>query len=155
MSKRIVLIGGSGFVGTRLIDLFQQKDYEIQNIDKQQSHFFPNITAIGDVRDKAKLMQLLHGATVVVLLAAEHRDDVTPITKYYDVNVGGMQNVLAAMEANDVKHIVFTSSVAVYGLNKENPNEEHLKDPFNHYGKSKWLADAFWVGAPAEQKKGK
>ena len=32
MSKRIVLIGGSGFVGTRLIDLFQQKDYEIQNI---------------------------------------------------------------------------------------------------------------------------
>lgn len=47
MSKRIVLIGGSGFVGTRLIDLFQQKDYEIQNIDKQQSHFFPNITAIG------------------------------------------------------------------------------------------------------------
>ena len=52
MSKRIVLIGGSGFVGTRLIDLFQQKDYEIQNIDKQQSHFFPNITAIGDVRDK-------------------------------------------------------------------------------------------------------
>lgn len=141
MSKRIVLIGGSGFVGTRLIDLFQQKDYEIQNIDKQQSHFFPNITAIGDVRDKAKLMQLLHGATVVVLLAAEHRDDVTPITKYYDVNVGGMQNVLAAMEANDVKHIVFTSSVAVYGLNKENPNEEHLKDPFNHYGKSKWLAE--------------
>lgn len=87
------------------------------------------------MRDKAKLMQLLHGATVVVLLAAEHRDDVTPITKYYDVNVGGMQNVLAAMEANDVKHIVFTSSVAVYGLNKENPNEEHLKDPFNHYGK--------------------
>lgn len=52
-----------------------------------------------------------------------------------------MQNVLAAMEANDVKHIVFTSSVAVYGLNKENPNEEHLKDPFNHYGKSKWLAE--------------
>ena len=42
-------------------------------------------------------------------------DDVTPISKYYDVNVKGMQNTLAAMEANGVKRIVFTSSVAGYG----------------------------------------
>ncbi|MEG0797120.1 MAG: NAD-dependent epimerase/dehydratase family protein, partial [Odoribacter sp.] len=131
----------SGFVGTRLIDLLKQDNCEILNIDKQQSHFFPDVTVIGDVRNKEALAELLKGADVVVLLAAEHRDDVTPITKYYDVNVSGMQNVLAAMEVNGVKRIVFTSSVAVYGLNKKNPNEEHEKDPFNHYGKSKWLAE--------------
>lgn len=138
---KITLIGGSGFVGTRLIDLLQSEDYQLCNIDKQQSHFFPDITVIGDVRDKGKLISLLKDTDVVILLAAEHRDDVSPITKYYDVNVTGMQNVLAAMETNGVKCIVFTSSVAVYGLNKKNPNEEHPKDPFNHYGKSKWLAE--------------
>lgn len=138
---KITLVGGSGFVGTRLIDLLKQDDFEIQNIDKQQSHFFPDVTMIGDVRDKKKLTELLKGTDVVVLLAAEHRDDVSPVSLYYDVNVGGMQNTLAAMEANGIRRIVFTSSVAVYGLNKKNPDEEYAKDPFNHYGKSKWQAE--------------
>ena len=137
---KITLIGGSGFVGTRLIDLLRH-DYQLRNIDKRQSHFFPDITVIGDVRDKDKVVELLEGTDVVVLLAAEHRDDVSPVSLYYDVNVGGMRNVLAAMEANGIKRIVFTSSVAVYGLNKKNPDEEHPKDPFNHYGKSKWQAE--------------
>ena len=137
---KITLIGGSGFVGTRLIDLLRH-DYQLGNIDKRQSHFFSDITVIGDVRDKDKMVELLEGTDVVVLLAAEHRDDVSPVSLYYDVNVGGMRNVLAAMEANGIKRIVFTSSVAVYGLNKKNPDEEHPKDPFNHYGKSKWQAE--------------
>lgn len=139
----ITLIGASGFVGTRLLGLLSenQEQYTLRNIDKQQSHFFPQVTEIGDVRDLDTLKEKLHDTDVVVLLAAEHRDDVTPTTLYYDVNVGGMRNVLQAMEANGIKRLVFTSSVAVYGLNKENPNEEHLKDPFNHYGKSKWEAE--------------
>lgn len=98
---KITLIGGSGFVGTRLIDLLRSDgNYELQNIDKQQSHFFPNVTVIGDVRDKGKLTKLLKGTDIVVLLAAEHRDDVLPLSLYYEVNVGGIQNTLAAMEAN-------------------------------------------------------
>lgn len=138
---KIVLIGGSGFVGTRLIDLLKQSYNELQNIDKQQSKFHSEVTTIANVLDKEKLSSLLKGADVVVLLAAEHRDDVSPTSLYYDVNVGGMKNTLEAMEVNGVKRIVFTSSVAVYGLNKENPNETHEKDPFNHYGKSKWEAE--------------
>jgi UDP-glucose 4-epimerase len=45
------------------------------------------------------------------------------------------------MDLIGCKKIIFTSSVAVYGLNKENPNEDHEIDPFNHYGKSKWKAE--------------
>lgn len=138
---KITLIGASGFVGTRLIDLFKQSHYELLNIDKQSSKFHPEITTIANVLDKRKLISLLKGTDVVVLLAAEHRDDVTPISLYYDVNVVGMRNTLEAMEANGVQRIVFTSSVAVYGLNKKNPDESHEKDPFNHYGKSKWQAE--------------
>ena len=139
----ITIIGASGFVGTRLLGLLEENksEYTLRNIDKQQSHFFPQITEIADVRDVEAMKEKLKNTDVVVLLAAEHRDDVSPVSLYYDVNVQGMKNTLAAMEANGVKRIVFTSSVAVYGLNKENPNEEHPTDPFNHYGKSKWQAE--------------
>lgn len=78
---------------------------------------------------------------MVILLAAQHRDDVTPISLYYDTNVGGMRNTLEAMQVNGIKRIIFFSSVAVYGLNKKNPNEDSPADPFNHYGKSKWQAE--------------
>lgn len=136
----ITLIGGSGFVGTRLIELLKD-EYQIRNIDKRESHFHNDITVTGDVRDQTSVSRHLAGADLVVLLAAEHRDDVSPVSLYYDVNVGGMRNVLEAMETNGVKRIVFTSSVAVYGLNKKSPDEDHPADPFNHYGKSKWQAE--------------
>jgi nucleoside-diphosphate-sugar epimerase len=45
------------------------------------------------------------------------------------------------MDKVGCKGLLFTSSVAVYGLNKLNPNEKHNVDPFNHYGKSKWEAE--------------
>ena len=154
MSK-IALIGGSGFVGTRLIELLR-KQHQVCNIDKQESHFHPNLTIIGDVRDTAKLTeQLAGGFDAVIFLAAEHRDDVSPVSLYYDVNVQGARNVLAAMEANGIRRIVFTSSVAVYGLNKRNPDEQHPADPFNHYGKSKWQAEEVlreWYDADPTQR---
>lgn len=139
---KITIIGGSGFVGGRLIEsLLRDKSFEIQNIDKQPSPKHAQVTTIGNVLDEARLSALLPGTDVVVLLAAEHRDDVTPTSLYYDVNVEGMRRTLSAMEKNDVKRIVFTSSVAIYGLDKDNPNESTPADPFNHYGKSKWQAE--------------
>lgn len=138
---KITLIGASGFVGTRLIEYLRPTLYSLQNIDKRQSLSYPKITTVANVLDKEKLVSLLAGTDVVVLLAAEHRDDVSPVSLYYDVNVGGMRNTLKAMEINGIKRIVFTSSVAVYGLNKKCPDENHPADPFNHYGKSKWEAE--------------
>lgn len=139
---KIAIIGGSGFVGTRLIQRFDRLGgVDLINIDKQQSDTFPNITSIANVLDKDSLALLLKGIDVVVLLAAEHRDDVTPFSLYYDVNVQGMRNTLEAMEINGIKRIVFTSSVAIYGLDKDNPDEDFPADPFNHYGKSKWQAE--------------
>lgn len=139
---KIAVIGGCGFVGTRLIDiLVSTGQYNLLNIDKNISEKFPDISVIGDVMNKETLISQLQGTDVVVLLAAEHRDDVAPVSLYYDVNVEGMRNTLEAMEANNVKRIVFTSSVAIYGLDKNNPDESFPVDPFNHYGKSKWNAE--------------
>lgn len=138
---KITIIGGSGFVGSRLISLLKKTDAELLNIDKQQSKHHPEITKIADVREVQKLTELLKGTNVVVLLAAEHKDNVSPVSLYYDVNVGGMRNTLAAMLNNGISRLIFTSSVAVYGLNKINPSETHPADPFNDYGRSKWQAE--------------
>ncbi|MDE6682340.1 MAG: NAD-dependent epimerase/dehydratase family protein [Muribaculaceae bacterium] len=143
MSMKIVMIGASGFVGTRLLDLLREESekYECKNVDLLPSHFFNDVTVIGDVRNFDDVDSALKGSDLVVLLAAQHRDDVTPVSLYYDTNVGGMEVTLRAMEKNGVKRIIFFSSVAVYGLDKKNPDENHPADPFNHYGKSKWQAE--------------
>ena len=134
----ITIIGGSGFVGSFLIK--ELKDYKVGNLDKNSSPFYDNITINGDIRNLDEI-KIPEGTETIVLLAAEHRDDVSPISLYYDVNVQGTKNVLKAMNNSGVKNIIFTSSVAIYGLNKTNPDEKHPEDPFNHYGKSKWQAE--------------
>ena len=139
---KISIIGGSGFVGCRLIGLLRElPDIELLNIDKNESLIYPEITHIANVLDLEALTNLLQGTDLVILLAAEHKDDVSPVSLYYDVNVKGADNTLIAMERNRISRLIFTSSVAVYGLNKSNPDEATPVDPFNDYGKSKWQAE--------------
>ncbi|MDC3179383.1 NAD-dependent epimerase/dehydratase family protein [Flavobacteriales bacterium] len=131
-------MGGSGFVGSFLIkELYNSS---VKNLDKNPSPFFNEITTIGDIRYSNQI-KIPKGTSSIVLLAAEHRDDVSPVSLYYEVNVEGTKNVLKAMDNAGIRNIIFTSSVAIYGLNKKNPTEAHPEDPFNHYGKSKWLAE--------------
>ena len=134
----ITIIGGSGFVGSRLIATLGDIDYT--NLDKNPSPFFDNKTIIGDIRNIEEI-DITKRSKAVILLAAEHRDDVLPISLYNDVNVKGTKNVLDKMDELAINKLIFTSSVAVYGLNKVNPDENYPKDPFNHYGKSKWEAE--------------
>ena len=128
----IVIIGGAGFVGTRLkSEVINSRSYDLVCLNQE----------FCDIRKKSSLNSLISERDIVVLLAAEHRDDVSPISKYYETNVQGTQNVLDEMDRVGCKQLIFTSSVAVYGLNKVNPDEKHPVDPFNHYGKSKWEAE--------------
>ena len=135
---KTLIIGGSGFVGSCLIKNLGSKN--VKNIDKNPSPFFDKITQIVNITNKKDLV-LERDIKNVILLAAEHRDDVSPTSLYYDVNVTGTKNVLDSMDKAGIKNLIFTSSVAIYGLNKENPNEDHAKDPFNDYGKSKYQAE--------------
>ena len=141
MKRKIALLGGSGFVGSRLIQLLGPRN--CYNIDKNASPFFNDITRIKNICDDDLAEIIDKDTTAVVLLAAEHRDDVSPTSLYYQVNVEGTRNVLSAIDSLGIKHVIFTSSVAIYGLNKNNPDEKHPADPFNHYGKSKWQAEEF------------
>ena len=136
---KTLVIGGSGFVGSFLL---KELDSSLTlNFDKNNSPFFPEITIMGNILDKDKLNESFNDIGKVVLLAAEHRDDVYPTQLYYDVNVKGTKNVLEIMDKFGVNDLIFTSSVAVFGLNKNNPDENFPVDPFNHYGKSKLKAE--------------
>lgn len=135
----IKVIGGSGFVGSFLLK--ELTDFRVSNLDKNPSPFFNEITTIGNIINKDDLI-FSKDVSSVVLLAAEHRDDVSPKSLYYRTNVQGTKNVLEAMDRAGIKNLIFTSSVAIYGLDKENPDETHPEDPFNHYGKSKWQAES-------------
>ncbi|PZP50727.1 MAG: UDP-N-acetylglucosamine 4-epimerase [Pseudopedobacter saltans] len=137
---KITVIGGSGFIGTNLVEILKDK-HEVKIVDKQMSHFFPELTTIADICDLDALREAIDTTDIIVNLAAEHRDDVSPKSLYYDVNVQGTKNILQVMDEKAIKTIFFTSSVAAYGLNKENPNEEHPVDPFNDYGITKFAAE--------------
>lgn len=140
--QRINIVGGSGFIGTELIHQLSAEKHTVLNIDKTaKGSPFEEITKEGNICNPADLEQCLSTSDWVVLLAAEHKDDVTPKSLYYEVNVEGTRNVLQEMDRKGIKRIIFTSSVAVYGLNKENPSESSSPDPFNDYGISKWQAE--------------
>jgi len=139
---KVAITGGAGFIGTQLAKLLKQDGHEILILDLNTSQEFPDESIIANVCDKEAMLQHLKGCDAVYHLAAEHRDDVSPIQKYYDVNVGGGQNVLDAASAHGIKRVIFTSSVAVYPLEPEDPlngsAEMHTPAPFNDYGQSKY-----------------
>jgi len=151
--RKILIIGGSGFVGTRLISLIGEEN--CLNIDKRYSQKYSSITSLYDIRELNFFSEVDPCTEIVILLAAEHRDDIDPVSLYYEVNVEGTRNVLKAMDSKGIKKIIFTSSVAVYGLNKDNPHEDHIPDPFNHYGISKLKAEMLltaWYNEKPEER---
>jgi len=140
----ILVTGGSGFIGTNLVTDLLKEGHNVTIYDKLKSETYPEISIVADVRDKEKLIRSMHGVDAVYHLAAEHRDDVQPTSLYYDVNVGGAENIIYALEKNDVKRLIFTSTVAVYGLNSGEPSENSSVKPFNDYGKSKYEAETIF-----------
>ena len=136
----ILIIGGSGFVGTALSSSLakQQVDFRIGDLNNSAS--YSNKSDILDVRSAADLESKLTG-DIVVNLAAVHRDDITDPDEYYATNVDGARVLCKACEKKGINNIVFTSSVAVYGFAPPGTGEDGSIDPFNEYGRTKALAE--------------
>lgn len=141
----ILITGGSGFIGTRLVENLLEDNHKVKIYDKVESKKYPELTTIGDVRDKEALTKACENIDIIYNLAAEHADNVTPLSLYDDVNVGGAENVVVVAKANDIKKIIFTSSVAIYGLDKGECEETFEPDPFNEYGRSKLKAEQVFL----------
>ncbi|MDR1302067.1 MAG: NAD-dependent epimerase/dehydratase family protein [Treponema sp.] len=149
----ITIIGGSGFVGTRLTTRLIAAGHAVIIADKNDSKKYPQLRLYADVREPETLEKALAGSDAVINLAAEHRDDVTPKSLYDDVNVTGAENVCNACKKLGIKNIIFTSSVAVYGFAPVGTDETGAINYFNDYGRTKWLAEEkyrTWLAAEAK-----
>jgi nucleoside-diphosphate-sugar epimerase len=145
----IIIIGGSGFIGTRLSMRLSKSEKLFQIIDKAPSKFFPEKVVSADVRQPLSLSFSLE-PSVLINLAAEHRDDVRPLSLYDEVNVDGARNVCEFARAKNINKIVFTSSVAVYGFAPLGTDESGAIAPFNDYGRTKWEAEQVYKRWQAE-----
>ena len=137
----ISIIGGAGFVGTRL-----SKDLEKSNI----KHNIYDINTKSDLHTYVDVTQVdsLHAikySDAIINLAAVHRDDIKPLSLYDDVNVGGAENVCIAARKYKINKIIFTSSVAIYGFAPKNTNENGKPNYFNDYGRTKLLAEKVYI----------
>ena len=140
MVKKITVIGGSGFVGTNLCRQLALKQQDFEIIDLKMSNQFPEKCKFADVRDVETLRNTITG-DVVVNLAAVHRDDVRDKTEYQRTNVDGAENVALVCEEKGIDKIVFTSTVAVYGFAEPGTDESGEINPFNEYGRTKFVAE--------------
>lgn len=167
----ITIIGGSGFIGTRLVEHLLKAGHSIRIADKRCSHTYPELWKRCDVRNSPEgkgefpesitdadtasgadaeakklqpmysLLEVLQGSDVVINLSAEHRDDVTPKTLYDEVNVLGAEHICQTCSQLGIQKIIFTSSVAVYGFAPPGTDENGTIAYFNDYGRTKWLAE--------------
>jgi nucleoside-diphosphate-sugar epimerase len=133
----LIIIGGAGFIGTRLSDRLSIARKQFHIIDKVISKKYLDLTRLGDVTDIQQMRSLVFDGSILVNLAAEHKDNIHPAKLYYDVNVGGAKNICQVAREKNVKKIIFTSTVAVYGFINSETSEAGVISPFNDYGKSK------------------
>ena len=136
---RALVIGGGGFIGSRLAPTLVERGHEVRSYDVA-----PGSDHLGDVTDTPRLTAAAKGCDVIVNLAAAHRDDVRPVSLYDTVNVEGARSTVAAAENNGIRRILFTSSVAVYGLDKNEASEQTQPEPFNDYGRTKLEAEGVY-----------
>lgn len=131
----INIIGGTGFVGTRLAQVLGAQGTSFKIYDKVlDGEGYCDVTIPDSLAS-------LPPADVVINLAAEHRDDVTPRSLYDDANVEGARNVCDYCRRSSTRQIIFTSSVAVYGFAPEGTDEKGVFNPFNDYGRTKMEAE--------------
>ena len=137
--NEVAIIGGAGFLGSRLTVRFKRgnifsKKFDIDISNQSDKSYYLN------VEDVDSLDQLA-GARVIINLAAVHRDDVRPLSRYDDVNVQGAKNICEAACKHSINKIIFTSSVAIYGFAPANTDESGEPNYFNDYGRTKYLAE--------------
>lgn len=140
MSQKITIIGGSGFVGTNLCRYLASKQQNFEIVDIKESQQFSERYKFGDVRDIESLRRAVTG-DIVVNLAAVHRDDIRDMSEYTRTNVDGAENVARVCSEQDIRKIIFTSSVAVYGFAAPGTGEQGEINPFNEYGRTKYEAE--------------
>lgn len=155
---KVLLTGGAGYIGSHTAVELLAKGHEVVVFDNFSNSSHRSIERVeqitgrsvpvvqGDVRDQTALEQAIagHGIDSVVHFAGKKAvgESVAQPVDYFDNNVNGTLVLLRAMQATDVKRLVFSSSATVYGDPQYLPlDEQHPLSVTNPYGRSKLMVE--------------
>ncbi|MBO7718009.1 UDP-glucose 4-epimerase GalE [Candidatus Saccharibacteria bacterium] len=158
--KRILVTGGTGYIGSHTIIELYKRDYEIDVLDNLYNSkitVLDKLEKITDKRpgfyqvdlcDKEKLDKVFaeHEYDIVMHFAGLKAvgESVEQPLKYYENNVGGTVNLLECMQKHGVKKIVFSSSATVYGEQDTPKYDESMSTGMgitNPYGETKHVIE--------------
>lgn len=131
---RYLITGGSGYIGSRLVDHLAGREgtgaIVVADV-RPPASFRPKTTfAALDVRDKAGVRDLLaREKPDCVVHLAFLLNPIHDEAAMYDIDVNGTQNVLEAASAAGVGHVLVTSSTTAYGAFADNPVPLTEDDP--------------------------
>ena len=130
----ILITGGSGFIGSHIVEYFQGKADTIRVLDNLRTGYKHNLDGLdcefieGSVTDRSLVKKAMQGIDYVFHLAAmvSVPESMAKISECVEINVNGLINVLEEASDAGVKKLVFASSAANYGDNPTVPKVETM-----------------------------
>ena len=157
----ILVAGGAGYIGAHVVRLLLERGEEVVVVD-DLSYGTPERVkgaalveldvAAGQAPETLAEVMSSRGVTAVIHFAARKQvgESVERPAWYYQQNVGGLANMLLAMETAGVNQMIFSSSAAVYGMPPVEVVPEDIDcRPINPYGETKLIGE--WMMADAEK----
>lgn len=142
---KYLVVGGAGYIGSHMVKHLADAGHEVVVADIAKARTDINWVGL-DVADKHALDALFAESPFdAVFHFASHiqvGESVSDPAKYYQNNVAATLTLLHAMVRANIKHLIFSSTAAVYGDPQYTPiDEQHPKAPINPYGRSKWMVE--------------
>ena len=149
--------GATGFLGAHVARVLAEQGADLRLLVRSTSDL-RNVEGLkadrvtGDLRSASSLEKAVSGCDVVFHVAADYRLWVKDPEQMYRSNVEGTRALLEAARKNDVRRVVYTSSVATMGFtsNGRLADEESpagLSDMIGHYKRSKFMAEQVAIEA--------
>lgn len=171
MAKKILVTGGTGYIGSHTVVELQQAGYEVIIVDNLSNSNIDVLDGITHITGKRPVFEKLDCTDLqamttlfekytfdgIIHFAASKAvgESVEKPLMYYRNNLVSLINLLELMPQNNVKGIVFSSSCTVYGEPDKNPIDENapVKPATSPYGNSKQIneeiiRDFVYSGAP-------
>lgn len=146
--RRILVTGGAGYIGAHTVRLLLKRGYRVTVVDDLSRGYRHNVESPDfhqlQVQQTAALAEVLKGHDAVIHFAAyiSVGESMQAPELYFANNTAGSLSLVTAMLQAGVKHLVFSSTAAVYGIPHTSPILESFPiAAVNPYGESKVMVE--------------